>query len=142
LAIRRDSCVGLAQVGKGFAGRAAKASGKKEALALAEEGGESLAAVFIKVCSLLLCFFPSTLQLFGLGAWTSYTGIALAADGHLATYIAAATCLSADILEPPQGAPAVDGLCEVARRLRRLPALDPLLPTVRWKPLHMHAFWG
>ena len=33
-----------------------------------------------------------------------------------------------------QGAPAVDGLCEVARRLRRLPALDPLLPTVRHMP--------
>ena len=40
---------GFAQVGKGYAGRAAKASGKKEALALAEEGGEALAAVFTKV---------------------------------------------------------------------------------------------
>ena len=40
------------QVGKGYAGRAAKASGKKEALALAEEGGEALAAVFTKArCS-------------------------------------------------------------------------------------------
>ena len=36
-------------MGKAFAGRAAKAGGKKEALALAEEGGEALAAVFIKV---------------------------------------------------------------------------------------------
>ena len=60
---RRDRCPSLAQVGKGFAGRAAKSSGKKEALALAEEGGESLAAVFIKVCSLLLRFFASMLQL-------------------------------------------------------------------------------
>ena len=33
----------------------------------------------------------------------------------------------------------MDGLCEVARRLRRLPALDPLLPTVRLEPVHMLA---
>ena len=36
-----------------------------------------------------------------------------------------------------QGAPAVDGLCEIARRLRRLPALDPLLPTVRPELLYL-----
>ena len=55
---QRQAC--LAQVGKGYAGRAAKASGKKEALALAEEGGEALAAVFTKVLHSPPCLLRAT----------------------------------------------------------------------------------
>ena len=71
------------QVGKAYAGRAAKAANRKEALALAEEGSVTLAAAFSK------------------------------------------------------GAPAVDALCTIARQLRRLPAVEPYLPTVSFKALQL-----
>lgn len=65
------------QVGKQYAARGARASSKKEALATADEGFETLERIF---------------------------------NG---------------------GAPAVDQLVYTARALRRLPLVDPFLPTVR-----------
>lgn len=124
------------QVGKAYAARCSKALNKKDAEALQVEGFERMEAVFAKGKFLL-----------GVEVW-------LAGDRAIASHfrcvqpvardVTEVGCLGRPALPSPTltqisaarflfcsaGAAAVDELKEVAKSLRKLPVVDPELPTV------------
>lgn len=112
-------------MGKAYATRASRAANKKEALALQEEGFARLQAVFSRgsyagaagICDQLVC---------GCALLPAHGKLGLIMQGCCTWQGCPAllTCFRLIL--------AVDELKDVAKSLRRLPVVEPELPTVRY----------
>ena len=101
------------QVGKAYATRASRAVNKKDAVALQEEGFERLQAVFSR------------------GSYAGGGWVEQLTQGSALECAARSSLVPAHLATHSPGIPpAVDELKDVAKSLRRLPVVEPEVPTV------------